>query len=100
MFFHVKKRGRSVLLGKILDSKVQANLSKLRDNGASVSAGIVVAAARGIVMTYDRSILEDFGGHGGHVSLSKHWAYSISRRMNFVKRRATTAKSKQCYQFC
>ena len=87
-----KKRGRPVLLGKALDSKVQAYLSKLRENGASVSARIVIAAARGIVMTYDRSILEEFGGH---VCLNKHWAHSILSRMNFVKRRATTAKSKE-----
>ena len=30
---------------------------------------------------------------GGHVQLNKHWAYSLLSRMQFVKRKATTAKS-------
>ena len=31
---------------------------------------------------------------GGHVQLNKHWAYSLLSRIKFVKRKATTAKSK------
>jgi hypothetical protein len=87
----LKKRGRPVLLGSELDSKVQHYLKKLRESGAFVSARIVVAAACGIVMSYDKDMLEEFGGH---VQLNRHWAHSMMTRMSFVKRRASTAKSK------
>ena len=49
-----------------------------------------MAAARGIILTCDRSMLE----FGGYVELNRHWAYSLLRRMNFVQRKVTTAKSK------
>ena len=31
---------------------------------------------------------------GGHVQLNRHWAYALLKRMKFVQRKATTAKSK------
>ena len=31
---------------------------------------------------------------GGDVAITRHWAYALLRRMNFVKHKATTAKSK------
>ena len=86
-----KKRGRRVLLGDDLDMKVQMYLKKVREGGGVVSARIAMAAARGIVLTCDRSLLVEFGGH---VELSKHWAYSLLQRMKFVQRKVTTAKSK------
>ena len=86
-----KKRGRNVLLGEKLDQKVQAYLVKVREGGGVVSAGIAVAAAKGIVKSYDKSYLAEFGGH---ISLGVPWAYSLFRRMNFVQRKVTTAKSK------
>lgn len=86
-----KKWGRRVLLGDDLDLKVQLYLKKVREGGGVVSAWIAMAAARGIVLTCDRSMLVEFGGH---VELNWHWAYSLLHRMNFVKRKATTAKSK------
>ena len=38
-----------------------------------------------------KSKLSEFGGH---ISLNRHWAYSLLERINFVKRKATTAQSK------
>ena len=49
-----KKRGRSVLLGRELDSKVQLYLRKVREGGGVVSARIAMAAAKGIIMSCDR----------------------------------------------
>ena len=86
-----KKRGRRVLLGDDLDMKVQMYLKKVREGGGVVLARIAMAATRGIVLTCDRSLLVEFGGH---VELSKHWAYSLLHRMKFVQRKVTTAKSK------
>lgn len=86
-----KKRGRSKLLGEALDAKVQAYLRKIRENGGIVSARIVMAAARGLLLAYDRNQLAEFGGP---VVLNRHWAYSLLQRMNYVKRKASTSKSK------
>ena len=87
----VRKRGRSVLLGEDLDMKVQAYLKKVRDEGGVVSARIAMAAARGLLLSCSKSLLAEFGGP---VDLNRHWAYSLLRRMKFVKRKATTSKSK------
>lgn len=86
-----KKRGRRVLLGEELDMKVQMYLKKVREGGGVISARIVVAAARGILLTCNRSMLAEYGGH---VELNVDWAYSLLRRMKFVQRKVTTAKSK------
>ena len=86
-----KKRGRPVLLGQELDTKVQAYLKKVRSGGGAVSARIVMAAARGILLSCDKLMLEEYGGG---VRLNRHWAHSLLKRMDFVQRRATTAKSK------
>ena len=59
--------------------------------GGVISARIAMAAASGIVLTCDRSMLVEFGGY---VELNRHWAYSLLHQMNFVQRKATTAKSK------
>ena len=88
---HPKKRGRPLLLGKNIDEQVQLYLHKIRENGGVVTASVVVAAARGILMSRDRTQLAEFGGH---IELSREWAYHLLRRMKFVRRKATTAKSK------
>ena len=36
----------------------------------------------------------EFQNFGGHALLNRHWAYSLLTRMNFVKMKDTTAKSK------
>ena len=86
-----RKSGRPLLLGDHLDTVVQAYLLKLREAGGVVSARIVVAAARGIVMTYDKFKLEEFGGY---IELNRPWANSLLVRMKFVQRKATTTKNK------
>ena len=74
-----------------MDLKVQMYLKKVREGGGVVTARITMAAARGILLTCDRSMLAEFGGH---VHLNRHWAYSLLHRMKFVQRKGTTAKSK------
>jgi len=87
----MKKRGRPVLLGRELDTLVQKYLRKVRDGGDAISARIVMAAARGIILKCDRSKLAEFGGH---IEINRQWAHSLLKRMNFVQRKSTTAKSK------
>jgi hypothetical protein len=86
-----KKRGRPLLLGKNMDDQLQLYLKKIRDQGGIVTASVAVAAARGIVMAIDRRQLAEFGGH---IKLSREWVYHLLGHMKFVKRKATTAKSK------
>jgi len=55
-----------------------------------VSPRIAMAAASGILLSFDKTKLVEFGGH---VQLNMHWAYALLKRMKFVQRKATTAKS-------
>ena len=59
---------------------------------ATVSARIAIAAARGIILKCDRSMLVEFGGY---IQLNRQWAYSLQKKMKFLQRKATTAKSKE-----
>ena len=69
----MKKRGRPVLLGEDLDRKLQIGV---------VSVRITITAAKGIVLSYNRSMLVEFRGH---VRLNRSWAYSLLNRMQFVR---------------
>ena len=83
------KRGRLLLLGE-LDKDVQKYISALRDAGVAIGTKITIAAAEGIVMAHNRSLLVQ---HGGHIELTRDWALSLLSRMGFVKRKATTKPS-------
>ena len=72
-----KKRGRPLLLGEDTDKQLQLYLQKIRDQGGAITASVIVAAARGILVACDRSKLVEFGGH---IHLSRQWAYSVLSR--------------------
>ena len=86
--------GKPVLLGQVLDKKVQLYLTKVHNGGMVVSARIAKAAAKGILMSCNQSRLVKFGRD---VVFSRQWACSLLRRMKFVKLKATTSKSKQSF---
>ena len=65
--------------------KVQTYLKKVREGGGVVSARIAVAAAKGILLTCDRSLLAEYGGH---IELKGDWTYSLLCRMKFVQRKS------------
>ena len=54
--------GRPKLLGKY-DDDVIDYVRKLRDSGSVVNRQIVIAGARGILMSKNKYILDEFGGH-------------------------------------
>ena len=56
-----------------------------------MSSQIVIGAARGIVATLNKEKLKEFGEH---IDLNRHWAPLLLHCMNFVQRKATTAKVK------
>ena len=83
-------RGRPVKLGD-LDQKLQAYISKLRAAGTPVNRSIVIAAARGMVMYHNPSLLPE---RGGKLELGRKWAESLMSRMGLVRRKATKAARK------
>ena len=58
-----RKRGRRVMLGKQLDSKIQNYIKALRNAGTPIGSSVVMAAAEGLVGATDRSLLVECGGH-------------------------------------
>ena len=78
-------RGRPTKLGEI-DNLVQIYIRKLRDAGGIVNKNIVIASAIGIVKAKNPSLLVE---NGGTLQLSRPWAESLLRRMNFVRRKGT-----------
>ena len=89
-----RKRGRPTLLPEELMQKTIETIQTLRLKGAPVSATVVSAIAKGIVMANDRTILVE---HGGYLSLSYDWAKAVLYRMEkegkkMTRRMATTAK--------
>lgn len=86
-----KTRGRPLLLGDI-DSKVQAYLKKTRESGGVINSRIVMSVARGLVLYFNPSLLRE---NGGHVELNRNWALSLLERMHYVKRKGSTARSKE-----
>ena len=57
------KRGRKTMLGEQLDTKVQSYIKALRSAGTLIGTSVVLAAATGILTTYDRTLLVEHGGH-------------------------------------
>ena len=70
---------------------VKAYIKSVREAGGSVSSQVVIAAARDILTSLDKTKLQEFGGH---IDLTRHWSHSFLTRMNYVQRKGTTAKSK------
>ncbi len=87
----MRKRGRPLLLGEI-DERLQQYLRKARESGCAINSRIVVSAARGLIMHFNPSLLVE---NGGHIALGRKWALSILERMRYVKRKGSTAKSKE-----
>jgi len=83
-----KKKGRSLLLGELLDGQVQSYIKELRSKGAVVNTAIALACAEGVVMHHDSNLLAT---NGGHITISKDWAKSLLCRMGYVKRRVSTS---------
>ena len=83
-----KKRGRTLLLGNVLDGRVQSFIRDMRCHGAVINTAVVMGCAEGIVSHHDSNLL---AGNGGHITISKDWAKSLLHRMGYVKRRESTS---------
>ena len=81
------KQGRPLLLGKSLDDSIQQYVISLRENGGIINTAIVISGAKGLLKSMNRTMLVEYGGPA---TLSKGWAKSLLKRMNFTKRIGTT----------
>ena len=91
-----KTRGRPLVLGDYIEKQLQLYVKKIQQQGGVVTASVVVAAARGVMMAYNHPQLAEFGWH---MVLTSTWAYHFLHRMKFVKRNATTSKTRQTSRF-
>ena len=85
------KRGRPLLIGEELDSRVLQHIMAIRKEGGCISLKIILGAAIGILKATRPSALKV---NGGPLSLTKHWAKSFATRHKLVKRKATKAAKK------
>ena len=72
--FFLLQQGRHLLLGTEVDQRVQIYLNRVRNGGGVVTARIAIAAARGVLLSYNRSRLAKYGGQ---IELNLHWAYGL-----------------------
>ena len=91
-----KAKGRPLLLGKSLDDLVKELVTNLRISGCVVNMTVVMAGAKGIVLSRDPSKLQS---HRRYLNITKSWAKSFLIRMGFVKRKCSTAGKVLVEQF-
>ena len=89
-----RKCGRPALLPEDLMKKTIETIQALRLKGALVTAAVISAIAKGIVMANDRTILVE---HGRYLSLTYDWGrnvlYCMERKgKEMTMRMATTEK--------
>ena len=80
--------GRPLTLGD-LDSKVQQYIRALRQAGAPVGTSVIIAAAKGIIISVDRTMLVE---NGGHTQVTKTWAQSLMHCMGLIKKKKLVPK--------
>ena len=76
------------MLGESLDTEVKHYLTAVRKGGGVITTAITMASATAIVRRADRNLLSE---NGGPIAITANWAKSLLYRMNFVKRRGSTA---------
>ena len=69
-------------------TEVKHYLTAVRKGGGVITTAITMASATAIVRRADRNLLSE---NGGPIAITANWAKSLLYRMNFVKRRGSTA---------
>ena len=83
----VKRRGRPFPLGEEMEREVKSFIKSSRELGTAISTAVVMATARGVVISHDSNLLAE---NGGYIDITKDWAKRLLQRMNMVKRQGTT----------
>ena len=58
-----------------------------KELGTAVSTELVMATAKGVVISHDANLLTE---NGGYIDITKDWVKRILQRINTVKRQGTT----------
>ena len=66
-----KQRGHPLMLGEHLEKEVQSFIKATQDLGGMVNTQIVMATARGVIMSHDANLLAE---NGGYMNITKDWA--------------------------
>ena len=82
-----KKTGCLLVLGDALDKEVQAYVQETRKVGGVVNARIAITCATGILRRSSSNLLDV---NGGHVVLTKEWAYYLLNCLGYVKRKSNS----------
>ena len=70
-----------------MDHQVQEYLKDLRKQGLPINSAVVVAAAEGILMNKNATLVSKNGEGGVKVKLTDDWAKLLLKRMGYVKRK-------------
>ena len=84
-----RKRGRPTLLPEEIHQTVMIMIKKMRESRPVINYSIITAIATGIIIANDRTLLKE---KGGTITLGIKWCESFLKRLDHVKRKATTAK--------
>ena len=76
-----------MLLPKNLTKKVIQTVTNLWLRGAPVSAAVIRAVARGVIIVNDRSLLLE---NGGYIDLSTDWSRQVLYRFEKLGRKMTS----------
>ena len=82
-----KPLGRPLMLSDI-DQDVQKYIKQMRLCGDVINTTVVTAAATGFMLERNKSALADYGGS---IKITTSYAKSLLSRMNFVKRKGSSA---------
>ena len=66
-----KHRGRPLQLGEEMEREVHSFIKSSRELGTAVSTEVVMATARGVVISHDANLLAENGGYIGLNAYSK-----------------------------
>ena len=83
-----KKQGGPFLLPDELDHQVQVYLKDLHKRGLPINSAVVIAAAEGLLMNKNATLVSKNGEGGIKVKLTDDLAKSLLKRMGYVKRKA------------
>ena len=83
------KRGKRTMLPAEIDEKILEMTRNMCNAGGVINFHTVVGLATGIVLTNDGTLLKE---NGGSVEFTVGLCQSICKRLNFVRRKSTTAK--------
>ena len=70
-----------------MEKEVKCFNKASKELGTAVSTELVMATARGVVISHDANLLTE---NGGYIDTMKDWVKRILQRMNTVKRQGTT----------